>query len=80
MAVGSESMIERLTDAIQARAQDGADSPVDRGDAEYLARAALQALMTPTPAMIEAGQKCEGFGGDGGQIYTAMIRSAMEGE
>lgn len=44
------------------------------------ARAALQALMEPTPGMIEAGQQCEGFGGDGGQIYAAMIRSAMEGE
>lgn len=44
------------------------------------AKAALQALMEPTPGMVEAGQQCEGFGGDGGQIYTAMIRSAMEGE
>lgn len=78
------SMVERITDAIQVRAQDGADSPVDRGDAEYLARAALKALMDPTPAMIEAGQATECVHGDqncGAEIaFAAMIRSAMEGE
>jgi len=80
MSVGSESMIERMARAIaDARCDAGRPDP-GKGLDEFIARAALQALMTPTPAMIEVGQKCEGIGGDGGQIYAAMIRSTMEGE
>lgn len=44
------------------------------------ARAALKALRDPTPEMVEAGQQCEAWGGDGGQIYRAMIDAALDGE
>ncbi|GLI99174.1 hypothetical protein [Sphingobium sp. BS19] len=44
------------------------------------ARAALKELLTPTPEMIAAGQQCEALGGDGGQIYRAMIQAALHGE
>ena len=44
---------------------------------EHIARAAINALMEPTPAMIDAGQQCEAFGGDGGQIYRAMLTVAL---
>ena len=57
----------------------------------FLAHAALQALMTPTPGMMEAGKEvpCDDEI-SGGVIYSnatevsaiwqAMIRSTMEGE
>lgn len=63
-------------------------SDVDRLAAEISARewrkhigdakASLRAMAEPTAGMIDAGQKCEAFGGDGGQIYRAMIAKAVE--
>lgn len=67
-------MVERLTLAIQARAKDGADSPVDYGDAEYLARAVLEALREPTPAMV--AQTCV-WTADPNEAQVAIGEAAM---
>lgn len=45
-------MVERLTAIIQQAAQDGADSPVDYGDAEIIARAVLQELVKTNGEMF----------------------------
>lgn len=75
-------MVEKVADALAA----DTDSEIMfmRGDSlggwQQLANTALKALREPTPEMVEAGQKSEGWGGDGGQIYRAMIDAALAGK
>lgn len=77
-------MVERLTLAIQTRANDGADSPVDYGDAEYLARAVLEALREPSGEMMVAGWKKaderDAILGNGEivMLWQAMIDAALK--
>lgn len=82
MIVGS-AMIERMAAEIRAVASTNMIARLTKDDAEILARAALQALMEPTPGMVEAGGDCpirDYDGNDPVEVWQAMIRSAMEGE
>jgi hypothetical protein len=75
-------MIERVARALCKA--DGVDRCIypDCGcPHEYRARAAIEALREPTPAMIEAGIQCgDGYGSQPG-TWQAMIDQALkEGE
>ena len=104
MIVGSESMIDKVAralcelhirrvrrhDTAPERLEEMLPAAVDHNWREHVdeARAALQALMEPTPGMIEAS--CHDAVWDDADnrlsadiskcVWQAMIRSAMEGE
>lgn len=88
----SMSMVERVARAINPFEWEAFDEnrfPLEKREKEHLHswkkdHAALQALMTPTPGMIEVGQAELECPNDNPQsvawVWQAMIRSAMEGE
>lgn len=93
MSVGSESMIERVARILEPqawRALETGDTLAyqnRRTSSLRKAKAALQALMEPTEAMTHAGERAAWD--DANHMpairaipaaWSAMIRSAMEGE
>lgn len=71
--MADESMIERLTQVVLTEAREnGADSPVDYGDAEQIVKAVLRSMKTPSLAM----RKVSSF--EVAEIdYPAMIDAAL---
>ena len=74
-------MVERCARAMQA--SKAWPAVFDAGSAEVLARAVIEALMTPTPEMVEAGALTlldyrENFPEDGAAAtFEAMLRTIL---
>jgi len=79
------SMIEEVARALDAILDDAPPSlsSWNQSDTDALAKAAIEAMMEPTEAMIAAGERQQGrWGGneDVGCIYEEMTKAALEGE
>lgn len=73
-------IVERVAEAIRyATSARGLDSDMWRNDAEFIARAAIEAMREPTEAMldaVDAGGR-DYFGGETAERYSKMIDAAV---
>ena len=79
------TMVERVTDAIcrvQIPIMQGNDAvgvqQLPRRFAVYVARAAIEAMMTPTPAMVDAAWAVSEEAFDDTEVYQAMLTAALQ--
>ena len=71
-------MIERAAEAMQEVWVDGQRHRFNSTYAGAMARAAIEAMMQPTEAMVTAGKIAAAKTGDITDVWQAMLRAALE--